>query len=281
MSREDTAHAVLRSVVRKTNANSHMVWQIIDPVTGSAFAGPPTVYPGTPGVDRFAGQRIGGNMGWKTKREADASHSVLVSKAREILGVEMDAATVNRKVDAMLKRNPRKKPTLDAFGGVVGKSFPFGKLADYPALKTQKARLLKGFQEIGFSKTIAASIVDAAQIRQSQRNRDGRAMFLQGADLLQAAKSHGYFADDPAPNPARKSPTKRVTLLAGNPVEFGKMGSASSVPYAVEVNQTGSWQGIAWFRDKARAVEYANAFFDRYEKVPVRVMHSARKKAKK
>lgn len=112
--------------------------------------------------------------------------------------------------------NPKAKPTRETFGEVVGKSIPYGKLPTYPLLKTQKARLLSGFQAIGFSKSTAASIVDSAQQRQAMRNRDGRAMFLSGADLLAAAKSHGYFDDEPSQNPAKKS-ARTVALVGANP----------------------------------------------------------------
>ena len=63
--------------VRRTNANSHMVWQIIHAPTGSAVEGPRGVYPGR---GALAGTGIMGSLGWKTKREACAALDELRSK---------------------------------------------------------------------------------------------------------------------------------------------------------------------------------------------------------
>ncbi len=166
-------------------------------------------------------------------------------------GPMKNPATVNQQIDALLKRrgNPRAKPTRETFGEVVGKSVPFGKLADYSSLKTQKARLLKGFTEIGFSKTIAASIVDSAQIRQAQRNRDGRAMFLQGADLLAAAKSHGYF-EEPASNP------RSVTLVAAKNPRKAK-ARITCDEYETQYSKDGkTWNrwNVVCYEDMARKI---------------------------
>ena len=69
--------------VKKTNANSAMVWQIIAP-SGDALSGPPGTYPGR---ELLGGSRTMGDSGWKTKRDADAAFAELNRKADEILGV--------------------------------------------------------------------------------------------------------------------------------------------------------------------------------------------------
>ncbi len=56
--------------IRKTNANSHMVWQIIHVPTGRAVSGPRGSYPGQ---GMLSGSATIGQMGWKTKTQAAAA----------------------------------------------------------------------------------------------------------------------------------------------------------------------------------------------------------------
>jgi hypothetical protein len=60
--------------VRKTNANSHMVWQIIHAPTGQAVSGPRGTYPGQ---GLLSGSATMGQMGWKTKTQATAALAAL------------------------------------------------------------------------------------------------------------------------------------------------------------------------------------------------------------
>lgn len=52
------------ATVQRTNANSHIVWQILHGETKLVFSGPPEFY---------EGMRISGRIGWRTKREATAA----------------------------------------------------------------------------------------------------------------------------------------------------------------------------------------------------------------
>jgi len=83
--RRTAAENVRKATVKRTNANSAMVWQIIGP-DGEVMSGPPGVYPGREGP--LAGSATMGNRGWKTKREADAALAYLNQKANEVLGSE-------------------------------------------------------------------------------------------------------------------------------------------------------------------------------------------------
>lgn len=65
--------------VKKTNANSMMVWQIIHRLTGHAVSGPRGIYCGE-GI--MKGTPIVGNLGWKTKREATAALDALKRQKR-------------------------------------------------------------------------------------------------------------------------------------------------------------------------------------------------------
>ena len=60
--------------IRKTNANSHMVWQIIHAPTGRAVSGPRGSYPGR---GLLSGSSTRGQMGWKTKPQAAAALAAL------------------------------------------------------------------------------------------------------------------------------------------------------------------------------------------------------------
>jgi len=60
--------------IRKTNANSHMVWQIIHAPTGRAVSGPRGSYPGR---GLLSGSSTMGQMGWKTKTQAAAALAAL------------------------------------------------------------------------------------------------------------------------------------------------------------------------------------------------------------
>ena len=73
------AAILAESEVKKTNANSAMVWQIIHGPSGEAIDGPPGVYPGNDGP--LAGSATMGNRGWGTKREAQAALDELKRRA--------------------------------------------------------------------------------------------------------------------------------------------------------------------------------------------------------
>jgi hypothetical protein len=62
--------------IRKTNANSHMVWQIIQAPTGRVVSGPRGSYPGR---GLLSGSATMGQMGWKTKTQAVAALAALQS----------------------------------------------------------------------------------------------------------------------------------------------------------------------------------------------------------
>lgn len=190
-------------------------------------------------------------------------------------------ATVNQQIDALLKRgnNPKKRAVLtrQGFADVVSKSAPFGKLADFSSIRTQKARLLKGFQEIGISKSTSASIVDSAQAQQAQRNRDGRALYLSGNDLLKAAQRHGLLIDDIATNPARKS--RKVTLVAANPLSSRNLAAPRKKPrenwprFVVEEQEgVGPWMPRASFRIVEDAEMLARAIHKAQPSIAVRVI---------
>jgi hypothetical protein len=66
--------------VRKTNANSHMVWQIIHAPTGRAVSGPRGTYPGQ---GLLSGSATMGQMGWKTKTQATAALAALQAVREE------------------------------------------------------------------------------------------------------------------------------------------------------------------------------------------------------
>ena len=85
--RRKTAEAVRASVVKKTNANSAMVWQIIGP-DGSPMSGPPGKYPGR---ELLGGTATMGDRGWPTKRDAESALAELNRKADEILGAAAPA----------------------------------------------------------------------------------------------------------------------------------------------------------------------------------------------
>jgi hypothetical protein len=108
--RRTAAENVRKATVKRTNANSAMVWQIIGP-DGEAMSGPPGVYPGREGP--LAGSATMGNRGWKTKREADAALAYLNQKADEVLGSASSAAQVLPAAEAPVA--PEIAPLQDAY----------------------------------------------------------------------------------------------------------------------------------------------------------------------
>lgn len=74
--------AIMGATVKRTNANSAMVWQLIGP-DGHAISGPPGRYPDD--GSRLSFSVVMGNLGWKTKREATAALDELRAIARKAM----------------------------------------------------------------------------------------------------------------------------------------------------------------------------------------------------